>query len=75
MARRNAPAQNRSCPGPPAGGASRRLRLDVTRDFADGQTFLDPTFNGEHIAPVGNANVSQLNAPSVNAAIKKAHGR
>ncbi|HWK28752.1 MAG TPA: ABC transporter substrate-binding protein [Solirubrobacter sp.] len=42
------------------------------RDFADGQTYLDPTFNGAHIAPVGNSNVSQLNAPSVNSAIEKA---
>ena len=43
-----------------------------TRDFADGQTYLDPTFNGEHIQPVGNANVSQLDDPGVNAAIEKA---
>jgi peptide/nickel transport system substrate-binding protein len=42
------------------------------RDFADGQTFLDPTFNGENIAPVGNANVSQLDDPGVNAAIERA---
>ena len=43
-----------------------------TRDFADGQTFLDPTFNGENIQPVGNANVSQLDDPGVNAAIEQA---
>jgi peptide/nickel transport system substrate-binding protein len=42
------------------------------RDFADGQTFLDPTFNGKNIAPVGNANVSQLDDPAVNAAIEHA---
>jgi peptide/nickel transport system substrate-binding protein len=43
-----------------------------TRDFADGQTFLDPTFNGEHISPEGNANMSQLDDPAVNAAIDRA---
>src|SRR4051812_1479290 len=43
-----------------------------TRDFADGQTYLDPTFNGKSIAPVGNANVSQLDDPGVNAAIDRA---
>jgi peptide/nickel transport system substrate-binding protein len=43
-----------------------------TKDFADGQTFLDPTFNGEHIQPVGNSNISQLDDPAVNAAIEKA---
>jgi peptide/nickel transport system substrate-binding protein len=43
-----------------------------TRDFADGQTFLDPTFNGDHIAPVGNANVSQLDEPEINQAIDAA---
>ena len=42
------------------------------RDFADGQTFLDATFNGDHITPVGNANVSQLNVPAINDAIDRA---
>jgi peptide/nickel transport system substrate-binding protein len=42
------------------------------RDFADGQAFLDATFNGEHITPVGNANVSQLNVPAINAAMDRA---
>jgi peptide/nickel transport system substrate-binding protein len=36
------------------------------RDFADGQTYLDATFNGANIHPVGNANVSQLDDPGVN---------
>jgi peptide/nickel transport system substrate-binding protein len=43
-----------------------------TRDFADGQTFLDPTFNGQNIQPQGNANVSQLNDPAINKAIDTA---
>ena len=29
-------------------------------DFADPQTFLDPTFNGDHIVQFGNTNWSQL---------------
>jgi peptide/nickel transport system substrate-binding protein len=43
-----------------------------TRDFADGETFLDPTFNGNRIQPQGNANISQLDDPGVNAAIARA---
>ncbi len=43
-----------------------------TRDFADGQTFLDPTFSGKNILPQGNMNQSQLNDPAVNAAIEQA---
>jgi peptide/nickel transport system substrate-binding protein len=36
------------------------------KDFADPQTFLDPTFNGDHIRPAGNANFSQLDDPDLN---------
>ena len=43
------------------------------RDFADAQTVLDPTFNGENIVPVGNVNFSQLNVPAINRAMAKAH--
>jgi peptide/nickel transport system substrate-binding protein len=42
------------------------------KDFADGQTYLDPTFNGENIQPVGNSNISMLDDAGVNAAIDKA---
>ena len=63
--------QTKYC-GSPAAAVAVCPNVGWTRDFADGQTFLDPTFNGEHIAPVGNANVSQLDAPSVNAAIDRA---
>jgi peptide/nickel transport system substrate-binding protein len=37
------------------------------KDFGDPQTFLDPTFNGDHILPSGNANWSQLDDPELNA--------
>ncbi|MDA0179699.1 ABC transporter substrate-binding protein [Solirubrobacter phytolaccae] len=43
-----------------------------TRDFADGQTYLDATFNGKAIQPAGNVNASQLDDPAVNAAIEDA---
>jgi peptide/nickel transport system substrate-binding protein len=43
-----------------------------TRDFADAQTFLDPTFNGANIHEVGNAIVSQLDDAGVNALMNKA---
>ena len=36
------------------------------KDFADPQTFLDPTFNGDHILPSGNTNWSQLDDPGLN---------
>ena len=58
--------------GAPAAAVAVCPDVGWTRDFADGQTFLDPTFNGEHITPVGNANVSQLDVPAVNEAIDRA---
>jgi peptide/nickel transport system substrate-binding protein len=36
------------------------------KDFADPQTYLDPTFNGENILPQNNSNWSQLNDKSIN---------
>ncbi|HVP02112.1 MAG TPA: ABC transporter substrate-binding protein [Solirubrobacteraceae bacterium] len=42
------------------------------KDFADGQSMLDPTFNGESISPQGSLNFSQLDVPSVNRAIDRA---
>ena len=42
------------------------------QDFRDGQTQLQPTFDGRAIAPANNANYSQLNDPAVNAAVDKA---
>jgi peptide/nickel transport system substrate-binding protein len=63
--------QTRYC-GVPSAAVAVCPNVGWTKDFADGQTFLDPTFNGAHIAPVGNANVSQLDDPKVNAAIDAA---
>jgi peptide/nickel transport system substrate-binding protein len=42
------------------------------QDFFDPQTVLDPTFSGENIIKVSNANWSELDDPGVNAAIDKA---
>jgi peptide/nickel transport system substrate-binding protein len=39
------------------------------RDFADAQTVLAPTFNGDSIAPQGNTNVSQLDVPAIDRAM------
>ena len=41
-------------------------------DFADPQTMLDPTFNGENIIPRGNSNWPELDVPEVNKAIDDA---
>jgi peptide/nickel transport system substrate-binding protein len=43
-----------------------------TRDFADPETIISPLFNGASISPVGNSNVSQLDDPAVNRAIRAA---
>jgi peptide/nickel transport system substrate-binding protein len=40
--------------------------------FGDGQTVLDPTFNGAAIMPVNNSNWSLLDVPAVNRAIDRA---
>jgi peptide/nickel transport system substrate-binding protein len=42
------------------------------RDFADGQTILDPTFNGKNILTEGNSNISQLDVPAINTAMARA---
>ena len=63
--------QTRYC-GVPSAQVAVCPNVGWTRDFADGQTFLDPTFNGDHIAPVGNANWSQLDDPAINKAIDAA---
>jgi peptide/nickel transport system substrate-binding protein len=36
------------------------------KDFSDGQSILDPVFNGENIVPQGNSNFAQLDVPSIN---------
>jgi peptide/nickel transport system substrate-binding protein len=42
------------------------------KDFADGQTVLDPTFNGKNILVQGNSNWSQLDDPAINKAMDTA---
>ena len=41
-------------------------------DFADPQTVLDLTFNGEFITPTGNVNWGQTNVPALNRAMHQA---
>jgi len=36
------------------------------KDFSDGQTLLDPVFNGDNILPQANNNYSELNVPAIN---------
>jgi peptide/nickel transport system substrate-binding protein len=42
------------------------------KDFPDGQSVLDATFNGKNIVETNNSNWPQLDDPGVNAAIEKA---
>ncbi len=42
------------------------------KDFADPQTYLDPTFNGANILQTGNSNWPQLNDSGLNAMMDKA---
>jgi peptide/nickel transport system substrate-binding protein len=41
-------------------------------DFADGQTLIDPPFNGRNILKINNSNWSQLDVPEINKAMAKA---
>ena len=42
------------------------------KDFNDGQSMFDPTFNGENIVPENNSNPSLLDDPEINKAIDEA---
>ena len=42
------------------------------KDFNDGQTILDPTFNGKNIVQENNSNWPQLNDPKINQAMDQA---
>jgi peptide/nickel transport system substrate-binding protein len=42
------------------------------KDFNDGQSMLDPTFNGENVVPENNSNWPQLDVPEINRAINEA---
>jgi peptide/nickel transport system substrate-binding protein len=61
----------RFCNSPPANVAI-CPNVSWGKDFADGQTFLDPTFNGENIVQAGNSNWPELNDPKINEAMDKA---
>jgi peptide/nickel transport system substrate-binding protein len=61
----------RFCNSPPANVAI-CPNVSWGKDFADGQTFLDPTFNGKNIVQAGNSNWPELNDPKINEAMDKA---
>lgn len=42
------------------------------KDFNDGQSMLDPTFNGDNVVPENNSNWPQLDVPEINDAINEA---
>ena len=46
--------------------------ISFAKDFADGQTFLDPLFNGDNISPQANTNTTELDVPAINAAMEDA---
>jgi peptide/nickel transport system substrate-binding protein len=56
----------------PSAGVAICPNVGWLKDFSDGQTFLDPTFNGELILPQGNSNWSQLDDKALNAEMDKA---
>ena len=41
-------------------------------DFPDGQTILEPNFDGENIRPRNNVNISQFDQPAINGAMARA---
>ena len=43
-----------------------------SQDFADPQTMLDPTFNGNNIIPTQNSNWPELDVPEINDKIEAA---
>jgi len=43
-----------------------------SQDFADPQTMLDPTFNGENIIPSQNSNWPEMDVPAINKEIDQA---
>jgi peptide/nickel transport system substrate-binding protein len=61
----------RFCNSPPANVAI-CPNVSWGKDFADGQTILDPTFNGKNIVQQGNSNWPELNDPKINEAMDKA---
>ena len=58
--------------GTPAADVAICPSLGWVADFADGQAMLAPTFGGDYIQEVGNANVSQLDDVAVDEAMRQA---
>ncbi len=58
--------------GVPDSGVDVCPSVGWAQDFADAQTMLDPTFNGENIIPAGNVVWPELDVPEVNTAINEA---
>src|SRR5947209_2276417 len=42
------------------------------KDFFDGQSMVDPVFNGKNIAQTNNSNYAQVNDPTINSTLQKA---
>ena len=57
--------------GAPAADVAICPSLGWVADFADGQAMLAPTFGGDYIQEVGNANVSQLDDVAVDEAMRR----
>ena len=53
----------RYCNTPVREGRDRARTSAGCKDFADGQTMLDPTFNGKNILEQGNSNWPELDVP------------
>ena len=56
----------------PASEATVCPSVGWSKDFADAQTMLDPTFNGENIIPSQNSNWPEIDDPAINKAIDAA---
>jgi peptide/nickel transport system substrate-binding protein len=58
--------------GVPAAKVAICPTMQWSKDYYDGQSLLQPTFDGTRIQPSGNSNYPQLNDPGINAAIAHA---
>ncbi|MGZ8647923.1 MAG: ABC transporter substrate-binding protein, partial [Solirubrobacteraceae bacterium] len=62
---------NKFCNRPPSNTAI-CPNVGWLKDFADPQTYLDPTFNGENIIQTNNVNWPELDVPEINKAMNDA---
>ena len=62
---------NKFCNRPPSSTAI-CPNVGWIKDFADPQTYLDPTFNGENIIQTNNVNWPELDVPELNKAMNEA---